>query len=209
MLDNITLFHDDLSQDAVAEIRRVDALACDIETSGLDWRAESIGTCQFYTPSLGALIVQFSPDSLPPLRIKRIMESPTVTKVFHHAPFDLRFMCANWHIKPQAIACTKIASKIAFPAASPENHSLKELLAEHLGITVDKGQQSSDWLANKLSCEQLTYAANDVRHLLELRDYLESEIARKGHLRLYQACLDFLPSRIELEVGGWPDVYSY
>jgi ribonuclease D len=55
-----------------------------------------------------------------------------------------------------------------------------ELVARRLGHSIDKGQTRTDWARRPLSPEQLAYAADDVRHLLELHDALGDDLERLG-----------------------------
>ena len=79
------------------------------------------------------------------------------------------------------------------------------LARELLGIDLDKAEQSSDWGAAELTETQLRYAARDVLHLHALRARLDAMLAREGRTGLAQACFDFLPTRAELDLAGWPD----
>jgi ribonuclease D len=53
-----------------------------------------------------------------------------------------------------------------------------ELVARRLGHSIDKGQTRTDWARRPLSPEQLAYAADDVRHLLELHGALGDDLER-------------------------------
>jgi ribonuclease D len=55
-----------------------------------------------------------------------------------------------------------------------------ELVARRLGHSIDKGQTRTDWARRPLSAEQLAYAADDVRHLLELHAELGADLERLG-----------------------------
>ena len=74
-----------------------------------------------------------------------------------------------------------------------------------LGVEISKQQQSSDWGADALSEEQLTYAASDVLHLHALKAKLDALLEREGRTELAQAAFAFLPTRARLDVAGWPD----
>jgi ribonuclease D len=74
-----------------------------------------------------------------------------------------------------------------------------------LGIDLSKQQQSSDWGAPSLTDEQQRYAAADVFHLHALRARLDAILAREGRLDLAQSCFEFLPTRVRLDLEGWPD----
>ena len=49
------------------------------------------------------------------------------------------------------------------------------------------------------------YAAADVLYLHQIRDKLETILQREGRSDLAKACFDFLSTRAELDLGGWPD----
>jgi ribonuclease D len=70
---------------------------------------------------------------------------------------------------------------------------------------MSKQQQSSDWGADDLSPAQLDYAASDVLYLHQMKDKLDTMLAREGRADLAQACFDFLPTRAALDLAGWPD----
>lgn len=73
-------------------------LAWDVETSGLDWRHDRLATCQVFAPEVGPCVISMNGEK--PVRLLRLLEDPAVEKVFHHAPFDLRFMVRCWDARP-------------------------------------------------------------------------------------------------------------
>ena len=73
-------------------------------------------------------------------------------------------------------------------------------------VNISKQQQSSDWAAEKLSSAQVEYAATDVLYLHRLKAILEKRLVREGRASIAQSCFDFLPSRAELDLLGWPEV---
>jgi ribonuclease D len=183
-------------------------LAWDVETSGLDWRHDRLGTCQLFAEGAGAAVVSVGDGR--PARLMALLENSAVEKVFHHAPFDLRFMVHAWGVRPVSIRCTKVASKLLEPGAPNETHSLQQLVSRYLGVSLPKGEvRTSDWSAPRLTAEQLEYAAGDVLHLPKLLEALESALQNAGLARLYDACCAFLPARVTLELGGYPDVFAY
>lgn len=191
--------------DAFAGTSRV---AWDVETSGLDWLHDRLGTCQLFADEVGVVVVGLV-ETVPP-RLAALLENPAVEKVFHHAPFDLRFMMHAWRTRPASIRCTKVASKLLSPQAPNEDHSLKSLVLRHLGVRLEKGAvRTSDWTAASLTGSQVEYAAADVIHLLDLLDVLKGELEAAGLAALYEECCGFLPARVQLELGGYPDVFAY
>lgn len=123
-----------------------------------------------------------------------LLSDAAVQKVFHHAPFDLRFMTHRWGVAAQSVRCTKVASKVLQPELPNEQHSLAHLVERYLGVALIKGAvRTSDWQAKRLSAEQVEYAANDVLHLLGLLDVLQQRLRNIARLGLYDACCAFLP----------------
>jgi ribonuclease D len=201
------VLYDDLTSEAASGFAAADRLAWDIETSGLNWLDAKIATCQLYTPAMGVVVVQINGHR--PTRLRRLLSDHRVAKVFHHAPFDLRFMVGHWDVHPANVKCTKVASKLIEPDLPADQHSLQALVRRLLGIELDKRQRRSDWMAQELSPEQLTYAANDVKFLLPLIDELERRASSVRLADLLQRCFDHLPTRAELEARGYEDIYSY
>lgn len=198
----------DLPADLAAALGQADRIAWDVETTGLDWRQERLATCQLFAKDTGAVVVRMA-DRYPG-RLAALLEDPAVEKVFHHAPFDLRFMIHAWDVRPASIRCTKVASKLLVPDGPNEAHSLQQLAAGNLGVTLTKGPvRTSDWTTASLTPEQLAYAAGDVLHLLPLLDALRLRLERAGLTSLYDDCCAFLPARVLLELGGYPDVFAY
>lgn len=101
-----TVASGDLPATLLDACRRSVLIAWDIETSGLDWRQAQIGTCQLFAPGIGAVVISVS-DGVRPTRLVSLLEDPRVPKVFHHAPFDLRFMMHAWGVKPASIRARK------------------------------------------------------------------------------------------------------
>lgn len=197
--------HHDLTAEQFEYFTAVPQVAWDIETTGLNWRVDSIGTCQL-TDGSRTVIVQV--DGRRPERLAALVESG-VQKVFHHAMFDLRFMARGWGVVPAEIACTKIAAKILNPNAAPESRSLKSLLREKLGMSISKDQQRSDWLREELSADQLRYAAIDVAYLSRLLERLLDELREQGTLELALMSFEYIPTRVQLDLCGAEDVFTY
>ena len=84
-----------------------------------------------------------------------------------------------------------------------DRHSLKELCREILKIDILKEEGCSDWGQQKLSPEQLNYAAGDVLYLHELKKHLIYLLKRENRYDMAQACFNFLPSLAEMDTHGF------
>ncbi len=82
-------------------------------------------------------------------------------KIFHFGRFDIAMFALHLGVTTAPVYCTKIASKLA--RTYTDRHGLKKV-RELMGVDLSKAQQS-DWGAERLSAEQLAYAASDVAYL--------------------------------------------
>jgi ribonuclease D len=205
--DQVTIETGDVSEEFLERTSQAERVAWDIETTGLDWRSSLIGTCQLAT-SAEIVIVQLRP-AVVPARLCKLLAADDVEKVFHHAPFDLRFMAQAWGVRSSRVSCTKILSKILDPHMPHEAHSLQPVLKRYMGIEINKDEQQSDWSALALRPEQIAYAATDVRHLLPLFDAMNTRARELGVWELARDSFKYLPTRVALDIRGAEDVYTY
>jgi ribonuclease D len=205
-LAGIEVVESDLHQEAFERSLRAGVLAWDIETTGLDWRVERIGTVQLQISDQTFVVLI---NGNVPHRLKALLEDASILKVMHHAVFDLRFLIHSWNAAPSNVVCTKIAAKLAHPEAEAKQHSLAALVARYFGAEMHKEQRLSDWTASRLDQSQIRYAADDVRYLWSLYERLDEEIRRKGLVGLRDRCYAHLTTRVELELLGYSDVFAY
>lgn len=196
----------DLSPDFDSNMRIEGVAAWDIETSGLDFREDQIHTVQVFVPGAGVEIVRIEAGRGVPVRLADALTSERVFKVFHHAPFDLRFMRKAWSVRPRNVGCTKVMSKIVRPDRS--SHSLAPLVEEYLGVKLDKSLRLSDW-SQDLTDSQIGYAANDVIHLLDLYRYLWKDALNIGVADVIEQSFAYLPTRVETDLADAGDVFAY
>ena len=195
----------DITEKFFKSIYACGLVAWDIETSGLDWRVDRLATCQLYVPGSGAVLVRIGQR---PSRLLQILADPAVKKLFHHAMFDLRFLISCWSVKPQNIICTKVAAKL-LDKDNLQSHSLQSLLCRRLDICLDKSEQKSDWSAPSLTAQQVQYAASDVIYLPSLLTSLETDLRCAGLFDFAQECFRHIPTRAQLEISGYGDIYTY
>jgi ribonuclease D len=194
-------------------IRYTDRVAIDTETMGLHPHRDRLCVVQLSNGDGSADVVQIPKDygkgHADAPNLKALLANPKVTKIFHFARFDLAALYNSFGVMPQPLYCTKIASRLS--RTYTDRHGLKDLVRELLNIDLSKQQQSSDWGSQTLSEAQLAYAASDVLHLHALRERLDAMLAREGRLDLAQACFDFLPTRVRLDLLGWEaeDIFAH
>ena len=195
-------FHE---EDLPAGVLAPGPVAVDTETMGLSTPRDRLCLVQISDWRGDEHLVRFAPGSdyaAPNLRA--VLADPERLKLYHFARFDLAAIRHYLGVMAAPVYCTKTASRLI--RTYTDRHGLKELVKELLGQEISKQQQSSDWGAPELSDAQKDYAASDVRYLHQLRLKLDERLEREGRMALAQACFDFLPSRAELDLAGWPEI---
>ena len=178
-------------------------VAVDSETMGLQPGRDRLCLVQLSAGDGTAHLVQLAAGNYAAPNLRRLLADPGRLKLFHYARFDLAVLRRYLGIECGPVYCTKIASRLA--RTYTDRHGLKDLVLELLGIELDKTEQSSDWGAAELTPVQMRYAAKDVLHLHALRARLDTMLEREGRSGLAQACFDFLPARVALDLAGWQD----
>lgn len=196
----ITLHKGDLAEG----ISFGDSVAIDSETLGLNPNRDRLCVVQLSAGDGTAHLVQFDGVDYSAPRLKKLLTDESVLKIFHYARFDIAVLSKYLGVMANPIFCTKIASKLV--RTYTDRHGLKDVVSELAGVELSKQQQSSDWAAEKLSNEQLFYAANDVLHLHAVKRRLDHMLTREGRTHLAEAAFRFLPAQAELDLGGFGDV---
>ena len=198
MTIDIKLHKNDLPDD----LQLGNVIAVDGEFMGLNVKRDPLCLIQISSGKNDAHIVQLDRNSYNAPNLKAILENENVTKIFHYGRADLAHI--KYYLKAQTknILDTKIASKLA--RSYSDNHSLKTLIKEFKNIDISKQFQSSDF-GGELTSAQLKYCANDVIFLHEIHSKLEEILIRENRIGLYKKCLNFLNTRVELDLALFKD----
>lgn len=184
-------------------------VAIDCETMGLNPHRDRLCLVQLSSGDGNAHLVQIAQGQTQAPNLCAMLTDPAVTKLFHFGRFDIAAMFHAFGALTAPVYCTKIASRLV--RTYTDRHGLKVLLTELLGVDISKFQQSSDWGAPDLTEAQLAYAASDVLYLHQLRDALNKMLVREGRMDTAQSCFDFLPTRAQLDLIGYPetDIFAH
>ena len=180
------------------------SVAVDTETLGLSLVRDKLCVVQLSAGDGTAHVVQMDRSDYDAPNLKALFSDSRVEKIFHFARFDVAMIRKWLGVSCTPVFCTKIASKLS--RTYTDRHGLKDVSRELVGVDISKAQQSSDWGAEKLSDAQLAYAASDVLHLHAIRDQLMMMLEREGRMDLARSCFDFLATRAELDLEGWPEM---
>ena len=156
-----------------AQLLQADAVAVDTEFFWERTYYPILGLVQLATADGACALVDAV--NLRDLRaLGPVLASPAVTKVLHDAPQDLGILARATGAMPRAIFDTRLAAGFA---GLDSTCSLQALLRQTLEIDLAKAETRSDWLRRPLSASQLRYAADDVVHLIPLRENLLARCA--------------------------------
>jgi ribonuclease D len=147
-------------------------VAVDTESDSLYSYTEKVCLVQFSLPGVDYIVDPLSTYTLEPLA--PVFANPAIEKVFHGADYDVVSLKRGYAFHLANIFDTAVAARIL----GRKNCGLAALLAEHLGVQMDKTMQRSDWGRRPLTAEQLTYACGDTRYLLDLHRLLLAELRR-------------------------------
>ena len=195
---NIKLHKDDLPND----LNLGNVIAVDGEFMGLDVRRDPLCLIQLSSGNSDAHIIQFDRKNYNAPNLSKLLNNENITKIFHYGRADIAHIKYYLKTDTNNIFDTKIASKLA--RSYSDNHSLKTLIKEFLNVDINKQFQSSDF-GGELTPAQLKYCANDVIYLHQIHKGLIKILERENRIKLYQDCLRFLKTRVELDLALFKD----
>ncbi len=198
MSNNIQLHKNDLPDD----LKLGNIIAVDGEFMGLNVNRDPLCLIQISSGNSDAHIVQFDRDNYNAPNLVKLLSDDKITKIFHFGRADMAHIKHYLKTETKNILDTKIASKLA--RSYSDNHSLKTLIKEFINIDISKQFQSSDF-GGELSPAQLKYCANDVIYLHKIHEELEKILKRENRIKLYKDCLEFLKTRVELDLALFKD----
>ena len=177
-------------------------LAIDCEFMGLNVRRDPLCLIQISSGNSDAHIVQFDRNNYNAPNLVSLFSDQKVTKIFHYGRADMAHIKYYLKTETNNMLDTKIASKLA--RSYSDNHSLKTLIKEFINIDINKQFQNSDF-GGELTPAQLKYCANDVIYLHKIHEELNKILIRESRIQLYQNCLKFLKTRVELDLALFKD----
>ena len=198
MSNKIQLHKNDLPDD----LKLGNIIAVDGEFMGLNVRRDPLCLIQISSGNSDAHIVQFDRNNYHSPNLVKLLCSEKITKIFHYGRADLAHIKYYLKTETNNIYDTKIASRLA--RSYSDNHSLKTLIKEFVGIDISKQFQNSDF-GGELTPAQLKYCANDVIYLHKIHDELNKILERENRIKLYYDCLKFLKTRVDLDLALFKD----
>jgi ribonuclease D len=185
--------------------KMLDALA-DANLIALDTEADSLF---HYWPKV--CLIQLSASAgangstidflVDPLRVKALQPLGdtlhAIEVVMHAAENDALLLGREFGFHIPRIFDTQLAARIlGWPRAG-----LAAILEDKFGVMSDKRQQRTDWSRRPLTAQQITYAALDTHHLMQLREMQIEELKAKGR---WEEALDGFEQLASISVDAQP-----
>ncbi len=198
---------DSLIEKKLEELEDYKKVAVDIETSGaekkdaLDPRKGDIRLIQICNSEHQVLVIDwFKISDTHKMKVKKFLEDKNRLKIFHNAKFDIKFLAMEGIFITNVLDTMILASVLE--AGAQKKFALAEVVLRHLGISLNKDEQVSDWGADTLSKDQIKYSAIDAAILIPLSDVLVSEIKTNSLQDTFDIEMKALYGVIEMELNG-------
>ena len=205
----ITKIKGDITSEIASSFKK--SIAIDTEATGLQIpERDKLSLIQICDENGNVFIIQPNKNNFKAPNLISILENEKILKIGHFLRFDKSALEYFLKCKIRNIFDTKIASKIV--RTYTDSHGLKNLVQEFCNKSIDKRQGSSDWNKdiNELTDKQLEYAANDVIYLHKIKKELEKMLIRENRLNIFNNCLAFLDTRVELDQNGFKfDIFEH
>jgi ribonuclease D len=163
-------------QGLIARLRTAPLVAVDTEAASFHRHRDRVYLVQLSTRTETHLVDPLAVQGLPGLG--ELLADPAIECVFHDADYDLRLLAYEFGFRAANLFDTRVAAQFL----NEPGIGLAALLEKYLGVRQDKKFQRADWSARPLTPAMLDYAANDTRHLPELRDVLRERLRTAGRL---------------------------
>ena len=200
---DINLHKNDLPED----LDLGNTIAVDGEFMGLNVKRDPLCLIQISSGNSDAHIVQLNRSTYSAPNLIKVLTNKKIVKIFHYGRADMAHIKYYLKTDVENILDTKVASKLA--RSYSDSHGLKTLIKEFINIDISKQFQSSDF-GGELTPAQLKYCANDVIYLHKIHEELNKILIRENRIKLYEDCLKFLKTRVDLDLASFrDDIWSH
>ena len=128
----------------------------------------------------GGNIAAIDPITIPDLSpLSAIFENPDVVKIFHACSQDLEVIFDGMGCICRNVFDTQVAAAFL---GHRQQIGYGALVESYTGVSLAKAEALTDWSRRPLDPEQLVYAEDDVRYLVDIYEAMVSELIEKDRL---------------------------
>jgi len=182
------------------ELVQAPAVALDIETTSLSPHHGQIRLVQLNTGKGIYVIDLFQTGTLGP--VCDALSNEGVVKVIQNAKFEQKWFLHKFGLELWPLFDTFRASAM-YHNGKNLGHNLYDLYRRELKISPEVPDAGESNWKGPLTEEQLRYAAEDVMHLLVLRDRLKEKLAKAGLLRAALIEFGAIIGEASIELNGF------
>jgi ribonuclease D len=126
-----------------------------------------------------AEVIDALDPELDPTALAEVLADPEIDVVFHAGRQDVALLRRTWRTDVNSIFDVQLAAGFAGLGSQV---SYENVLRSVLGVRLGKTASFTRWEKRPLTPEQVSYAREDVLHLLELHDALRDRLSERGRL---------------------------
>ena len=165
----------DEAETLARDLQGIAAVAVDTEADSLHHYPERLCLIQVADPQGRVFFLDtLELVDLEPLR--QLFSDPGTVKVFHSGDNDVVYLKRRFGLAFAGLSDTMLAARFL----GVRELGLERLLLKYLDVQPARSQQKTDWARRPLAPAQEHYAAEDVRHLITLRERLLADLRAIG-----------------------------
>lgn len=163
-------------EEAVKKLVLAPIVAVDLEADSMYHFEEKVCLLQMATDKSCFIIDPLAVTDMSSL--KPLFADDAIIKIFHGADYDVRSLYRDFEFNIENLFDTELACRfLGYPRSS-----LEAVLKKHFNAALDKKYQKKDWSIRPLPDEMISYAADDVRYLVDLYHTLKALLVEKKRL---------------------------
>jgi len=182
--------------------RLPDVIGVDTETTGLNCLQNKLKLVQVAVKDKPVYI--FDIDKIGEAGVMALNDvlTDSAVKVFHNGKFDLMFLHVIGIAVDDNVFDTMLAEQVIMSGSVFSGFSLKGVTMKYMGIELDKEFQCSNWNM-PLTVEQLKYAAQDAKVLLDIHKCQMDELERQNLMETAELENKALIPTYKMELAGF------
>jgi len=184
--------------------KEITEIGLDTETSGLSVFTDRLLLVQIATKKNVFTINVGKSESRKVKYLLELIEDRKLLVIGHNLKFDLKFLYHNYHIMLTNVFDTMLAEILSYIGVGSIYISLQTLCKKYLGIQLDKDIRETFYnkMDNEYTPEQIEYAENDAKYVLQLRPKMQELLQKRGQSTAWALEMQLEPVVTLMEYTG-------